>query len=180
MKVYKTAMKYYFPFIGNDNLKQFLKFSEAYHPLDYLTLTVIDHIKDNLNNTQGPIKHVLERLINWLEKNVLGKVHKFEELEKLLYVHKRDEEAGPRGINELIESMIPYRYYEALSGDDIADIRKSAIKIYKDGIDAALSMAMDKPSLMPTQVYEKNETKMPEFKEDYLTPWLQGSDYERI
>jgi sugar-specific transcriptional regulator TrmB len=130
------------------------------------------------------MEHILERLISWIEREILGKVKSFKELESLLYAQNKPSEGklhAPRGITELIESMIPYRYYEVLSADDIKLFKDATEKIYKDAVNEALSMAMDKPSLMQEQVYEESKLPMPEFKqEDILTPWLQGSEYERI
>jgi hypothetical protein len=196
---FKIAMKYHFPFTGNKNIEQLLKFSEAYHPLDYLTFVIIDYLSEYKDGIQGPQQHVVERLISWIEREILGKVKNFKELQALLYaqnvtaddqfytsknIRELIEVSVPysaKGIEVLIENMIPYRYYEVLSGDEIENIRKSTIKVYKAAINEAFSKALDKPSLTPTQIYEMDESKIPEYKqEDVVTPWLQGSEYERI
>lgn len=178
--VYKKAMDYYFPFIGKGDIKQLLKFAEAYHPLDFLTIKLIDYLTEHKDEADGPQQHVFERLIAWVEKNILGKVRSFDELQTLLYA-QGNLESEIRGISDLIESMIPYRYYEVLSGDEIEYIRKITEKIYKDAVNELFSMALDKPSLMPTQLYKIDEPKVPEYKqEDIFTPWLQGSQYEQI
>ena len=149
--------------------------------LDYLTIIITDHITEYKEGADGPLQHILERLIAWVEKNVLGKAKTFEELQVLLYAQGTPSEQGPKGVSHLIESMIPYRYYEALSGDEIEDIKVTTNKIYKDAIDKAFSKAMDKPSLMPTQLYEEDKSTVPEFKqEDVVTPWMESSEYERI
>jgi len=170
-------IKYYFPFIGNNNIEELLKFAGAYQPLDYLVVNMIDYITEHKNDIHGPIQHVLEILINWIEREILGKVNSFEELQSMLFGHYISE----KGLDSLIENMIPYRYYEALSGDEIGEIKATSLKIYKDAINKILSIVLDKPALVPEQLYQKDISEIPQFKkEDIVTPWLEGSKYERI
>ena len=170
----RKVLSYYFPFFGNSNIEQFLKFSEAYHPLDYLIIKMVDDINKHITSEPNILNNVLERLISWIEREMLGKVKSFKDLESMVYVQNKsinDDAYKPTGIKELIESMIPYRYYEALPADQIEILRTEAEKIYKDAINNILSLALDKPSLMPEQLYVEEKSKIPEFKqEDILTP----------